>query len=690
MRQYHAQRPFLLELLRSLLPITFMGKAMLAALLVWFIDWVFVSGETLFGSSLLKKLFDYASLLGVIPLAYFAIKGAHWITEHLLWRLRRRLIVTYLLIGALPILLLLSLIVMAGYVVVLQASESLVSRHLDGYLEQSRAVSRSLARDLAEWDISSLGREQLRRRLQERADALALVLPDLTLSFSSPGPGGFAINIRRASPEGAEAQSLMTGESEPLPDWLRDEDEFHGLVIEEFPAGQRVVRARHLIKLKERSVATLQLSYPIGHNLCEHLRHSTDLEVLPGQARTYVVNTPDGPYLSNEEETSFPPGSFPIYKSARRWSSGDRVESEVLLLDVSFLYPSNIWQRVQQFKSGSAIGKIVFYTIVGLAGLSLCIALLAVGSAVYLTSSITGAVHQLYAGTKRVEAGDFDHEIRNTGRDQLGELAVSFNQMTRSIRELLRVSAEKQRLDQEMRIAAQVQFRLFPRSVPGTAKLDFAPGVCIPARSVSGDYYDYIDVAPGRVGIVVADVCGKGVSAALMMANLHANLRGQVGQESAGHVERIVQRVNLQLVDSVIDASYITLFYAEFNEKDNTLHYSNAGHNPPLLLRRKRSDEIEKLERGGTVLGLFRDVIFEEGDLKLESGDLLVAFTDGLVEARDPDNQEYGEERLISAIIEHRDLSAADVEKNILRSVKEWTSDAEQEDDLTLVVVKVR
>jgi hypothetical protein len=197
------ERPLLFELLRSLLPITFMGRAMLAALLIWFIDWVFVRGETLFGSSLLKKLCDYASLLGLIPLAYFAIKGAQWVTEHLLWRLRRRLIVTYLLIGALPILLLLSLIVMAGYVVVLQASESLVSRHLDGYLEQSRAVSRSLARDLAGWDIGGSDREQLRRRLQERADALSLVFPDLTLSLSSPGLNVFAINVGRASPEGA-------------------------------------------------------------------------------------------------------------------------------------------------------------------------------------------------------------------------------------------------------------------------------------------------------------------------------------------------------------------------------------------------------------------------------------------------------------------------------------------------------
>ncbi|MBO0800999.1 MAG: hypothetical protein J2P31_19450, partial [Blastocatellia bacterium] len=134
--------------------------------------------------------------------------------EHLLWRLRRRLIVTYLLIGALPILLLLSLVAMAGYVVILQASESLVSRHLDGYLEQSRAVSQSLVREIANWDISgSTGkdakqndREQLRRRLQERADALSLVFPDLTLSLNSLDPGGPELSVRRVSSKSSEAQ----------------------------------------------------------------------------------------------------------------------------------------------------------------------------------------------------------------------------------------------------------------------------------------------------------------------------------------------------------------------------------------------------------------------------------------------------------------------------------------------------
>src|SRR5262249_28386111 len=299
--------------------------------------------------------------------------------------------------------------------------------------------------------------------------------------------------------------------------------------------------------------------------------------------------------------------------------------------------------------------------------------------AVILTRSITGAVHHLYEGTMKVEAGDLDHEIPITGQDQLGGLSKSFNRMTGSIRELLRVSAEKQRLDQEMKIAAAVQSRLFPRIIPKSEKLDIAKGVCIPARSVSGDYYDLLDVAPGVIGVAVADVCGKGVSAALMMANLQANLRGQVQahydayhykvrltaqsestdarnevaadgaaaqataistdvrlgdvRQGANPAQRVVERVNQQVTESVMDASFITFFYAEFDERRSTLRYTNAGHNPPLLFRGERKDEerVRRLDVGGTVLGLFRDAEFEEEEIQLESGDMLVAFTDGLI-----------------------------------------------------------
>jgi sigma-B regulation protein RsbU (phosphoserine phosphatase) len=732
MSEHRTQKFPLLELIKSLMPITFMGKAMLVFALIWFINWAFGGEQTLFGSESLKKVVDFVSLLGFIPLIYLVIRGANWITRHLLWRLRRRLIVTYLLIGALPLLLVISLIVLIGYVIVAQSSTNLVSRQLDGYLEQSRAAATSLSRDIQQWDLRSLERDLLRRRLQERANALAPIFPELTLSVV--GENNLAVSVKGFSSEGAAEgagpQPQPLEDNDRLPDWLQNRNDFHGLVVEENNLRERMVRVRHIIKFTDPSPVIFQLNYPIGGSMCKHLGHTTDLEVKASQVLYPLVFTPTGVQPDEEEmaesrrgdgRAAWPPGSLPIYKTTTKWSTGKPLEGDVLLVDMSFLLPGKIWQRVQQFKSGSLIGNMIILAIFGLGIFFLLIALTAIVSAVFLTRSITGAVHHLYAGTKRVEAGDFDHEIPITGRDQLGALSISFNQMTRSIRELLRVSADKQRLDQEMKIAAEVQSRLFPRSVPRTRNLDFAPGVCIPARSVSGDYYDFLEVSPGVVGIVVADVCGKGVSAALMMANLHANLRGQVqayhdayqykmgvaaqsdeGGLSRSHpaerqahshpVQRIVQRVNQQVADSVIDATYITLFYAEFDEQDSTLRFTNAGHNPPLLLRSKKDGkpEIERLERGGTVLGLFRDFEYEDCVLKLHSGDILVAFTDGLIEAHGPQNEEFGEDRLIETIIKNPHLSAAEIERDILQSVREWTSDAEQEDDLTLVIFKVK
>jgi sigma-B regulation protein RsbU (phosphoserine phosphatase) len=440
--------------------------------------------------------------------------------------------------------------------------------------------------------------------------------------------------------------------------------------------------------------------------------------------------TPAGGQVDNAEPTVFQqsgqqtdeqiaiPTGIPIFKPVIEWRSGVRRERDVLIIDSAFLSPGSIWRRVQQFKSGSALGSVIYVVIASLAFVFFLIALAAIVSAIVLTRSITGAVHYLYQGTQKVEAGDFDHEIRIAGKDQLASLSGAFNQMTRSIRDLLRVSAEKQRLDQEMKIAAQVQSLLFPRSTPRTTALDFAKGVCIPARSVSGDYYDFLEVAPGVTGVVVADVCGKGVSAALMMANLQANLRGQVqvyhdaynlsltaqSESSAGRqtamarvaelqthpVRRIVKRVNQQVTESVMDSSFITFFYAEVDERKHALRYVNAGHNPPLLLRAKSAyKEIERLDKGGTVLGLFCDAEFEDAELNLERGDVLVAFTDGLIEAHNPDGEEFGEERLIQCLTKVAVQNATTIESEILRAIKEWTLGAEQEDDLTLVIFKV-
>ncbi len=718
----HGARKFpLLELIRSLMPITFMGRTMLAGIAVWFINWAFAKDQTLLGSEPLKKIIDVASILALIPPIYFAIKGARWVTQHLLWRLRRRLIVTYLLIGALPLLLVILLIGLMGIAVVIQSSTNLVGRRLDGYMEQSRASAVALSRDLSNWDVSRLDQDLLRQRLQERANALEPIFPELTLSVHGIEKNNLAVSVKGLSSENENTLRPQSIENQQLPEWLQNRNEFHGLVVEENEAGDRQVRARHIIKLANPTPIIFQLTYPAGETLCRHLKKTTDLEVKPGQVLGPLILTSSGAQFDKDEMAEIGdrggPAGWPIYKTVNKWSTGKQMQGDVLLVDNSFLQPSQIWRRVRQFQSGSTLGYAIVGSIAGLAILFFIIALLAIISAIFLTRSITGAVYYLYEGTRRVEAGDFDHEIPITGHDQLGKLSLSFNQMTRSIRELLSVSAEKQRLDQEMTFAAKVQSQLFPRSVPKCERLDFAPGICIPARLVSGDYYDFLEVTPGIIGIVVADVCGKGVSAALMMANLQANLRGQVqayhdtyslkvniaakqesrervigGSQSSHPVRRIVQRVNQQIVDSVMDASYITFFYAEFNEQSSTLRYTNAGHNPPLLLRWNGEGEpkIERLESGGTVLGLFREIEYEDADLKLESGDVVVVFTDGLIEAHNPQNEEFGEERVIETLIKHRHLSATKIERQILDAVREWTQDAEQEDDLTLVIFKLK
>lgn len=712
----------LAELIKSLAPITWMGRLMLAGVIVWFINWVLVEGDALFGSRSLKTIVDVASALAFVPLAYFLIRGARWTAGNLLWRVRRRLIVTYLLVGALPLLLMVALLTLVLLAVLAQSNVNLVGKQLDGYLEQSQASAQAISQDLDRLDATSFDAERMRRRLQERADSLGPIFPDVTLIVSRNGGAGgtdrgFNVTVRGPASEnvadgGPADNPPPPALTFPLPEWLLsrldDEREFHGLVVEEDRFARRRVHALSVIKLERQSATVFQLSYPISENLCAHLSHTTDLDVKPATANFPLILTPHGPQPdveSAETTGGFQGGGWPIFKAIAEWRTGNIRQNEALRVDPSFILPARIYQRIQQFKSGSAIGSAIVFGLAVLVVFFLLITLAAVSYAVVLTSSITGAVHYLYEGTMKVEAGDLDHEIPITGRDQLAGLTRSFNRMTGSIRELLRVSAEKQRLDQEMKIAAAVQSRLFPRSIPNSERLDIAKGVCIPARSVSGDYYDLIDVAPGVIGIVVADVCGKGVSAALMMANLQANLRGQTrayhdAYKNGAHplamaanpARRVVERVNQQVAGSMMDASFITLFYAEFDERASTLRYTNAGHNPPLLLCNEKRDGncVRKLDVGGTVLGVFCDTEFEEEEIKLQSGDTLVAFTDGVIEARNPLGEEFGEDRLIEVLRESAGLPAAEIEKRILRAVEDWTAEAEQEDDLTLVILKVR
>ncbi len=298
---------------------------------------------------------------------------------------------------------------------------------------------------------------------------------------------------------------------------------------------------------------------------------------------------------------------------------------------------------------------------------------------------------------------------------------------------------EEERLRRELAVASEVQQRLFPASAPEVEGLELA-GYCRPAREVGGDYYDFLQLENGQTGVAIADVAGKGISAALLMSIVQASLRSQATASQTGDnsLADLVSTMNRLIYRSTNEASYATFFYAQYDGAKRILTYTNAGHNAPLLLHSRRREyestlgslqslnasrasspdvpqpfttnksggvsvapfaqgierqpakSISKLETGGTVLGVFSESFYEQETIRLHEGDLLVAYTDGVTEAFNAEGEEFGEERLREILISSALRSADDVRRRIEEEVRGWSKGTEQHDDLTFVVMKVK
>lgn len=354
--------------------------------------------------------------------------------------------------------------------------------------------------------------------------------------------------------------------------------------------------------------------------------------------------------------------------------------------------PSRIVPRL--FGSLSALGNFVAIALIFVGGLFLVVEIVSFMISMRLTRTITRSVHDLYLGTKHVANADFSHRIPIRTKDQLSELAASFNGMTEQIQQLILEVKEKEKLESELEIAREVQAQLFPKGVPHLKTLELA-GVCNPARTVSGDYYDFVPVDSRWTAIVIGDIAGKGISAALLMASvqsaLHAQLaaldsvKTQIPSPSGPSTATIVARLNRQLYESTSPEKYATFYCAVYDDDSGALSYTNAGHLPPILVR---DGKASRLEVNGMVVGVMPEVSYDQIALQLQPGDLLAAFTDGITESENAQEEQFGEDRLAKLLIENAARPLEEIVEIVTRTVREWAYDLENQDDTTMLLAR--
>jgi sigma-B regulation protein RsbU (phosphoserine phosphatase) len=345
--------------------------------------------------------------------------------------------------------------------------------------------------------------------------------------------------------------------------------------------------------------------------------------------------------------------------------------------------PSRLNERL--FASLGDFGPLLTLILVVTAVIFLVLEAGALITGVVLTRRITSAVADLYDATRYIRRGDFTHRVRVQRRDQLGALGESFNEMTSSITELIEEQRKGQRLENEISIAREVQEQLFPQSIPQIEGVELA-AICRAARVVSGDYYDFIRLSPCRIGIAVADISGKGISAALLMASLQAALRSQAVLDANGSTAQLVSRLNHHLFHNTSDDRYATFFYGVFDSSTRTLEYTNAGHCAPVFVA---DGKVTKLDTGGTVVGLFDEAQYESGTINAPPDSLLVVFSDGLIEPENVYGEEFGTQRLTEEILRHREAPPQRMAESLIDSAEQWAGTPEQADDMTVVVARL-
>jgi sigma-B regulation protein RsbU (phosphoserine phosphatase) len=623
----------------------------------------------------IERSIPFSTFLGflcVAAIVYLFVRLLPWARNRLLWRLRNRLIVAYVLIAVVPIILVSTMLGVAMYLLYLQLGAHLLNDDLQARIDVLRAEGRAIADEISE--EAAQGTSPVTEAVFSRPDIAGLIAaarsawPDLQVSLNR-GRGLLRAGGDRGFAGFSEFRgrlwiaSVESGQTPGGPFTVFVGTPLTASFLDGLPSDLGPIQLTILEPSAQASPTGGDLmnssSYTFGQQVASSQRKlgpaANWLDIRVNGASTFVA--------SHVERGSEP--------------------SPATVLATFSLRPFAVNKRL--FTTVGALGPLLLDILLAIGVVFLILELAALVTGIILTRTITRSVADLYEATLHIRRGDFAHRVRVPKRDQLGALGESFNEMTGSITELIEEQRQRQRLENEISIAREVQAQLFPQSLPSLPGLELA-AICRPARVVSGDYYDFISLTPTRVGIALADISGKGIFAALLMASLQAALRSTATLDQGYSTAELVSRVNRHLFKNTSDDRYATFFYGVYDTAIHTLTYTNAGHLPPFLVTDGR---LESLGEGGTVVGLFEDPLYTQESVKVVPGTLLVAFTDGLTEPENVYGEQFGVERLTGEVWRQRRLPAESLANSLISAAEQWSGAPEQADDMTVVVARL-
>jgi sigma-B regulation protein RsbU (phosphoserine phosphatase) len=636
-----------------------------------------------------QVLSSIATVALAISLVYFIARLFIMIKRRLLWRVRRKLILSYIFIGVVPASLILVFFLLGASVFSMNVSAYLFKDGYDDVIRDTSVLSDGAAGEIAR--VPAAAAETIAR--VQRNGARTRNHPSLSMLFV-PTDGS---KLTRA----AAGEWKHAPVPETMPGWLGPAG-FEGTVVvpdADAPAGTALV----IRSVKPAMAGTTRLGYvvadiPIDGALVDQLYESTGIRAAVPVVRPTSSSGTEGenarPNTPQADEFLLFGRSVAFF-DAHDWLTGRNLRTTFSMkYRIPEIYGRLITAQSAQI-GGMSLAQVILWVLIFVAVLFLIIQMAALTMGLALARSITSSIHELFMGTERVRQGDFAHRIRISTKDQLGELADSFNQMTGSIENLLQTAAEKKRLEEELRIARQIQMSLLPRGpleMPGLG----VTALCVPAREVGGDYYDFFTLAHDKIGVLIADVSGKGTSAALYMAELKGLVLSlsQIYQSP----RQLLLEVNRIISENLDSRSFITMTYAVLDLGKGVMTYARAGHTPLIYLAGPGAADRDAqiLVPNGMVLGLRIDgaaqkfeELLEEDQIALNNGDVIVLYTDGITEAMNPANDLFGDQRLSRIIEEHGHLESGELRERILREIEAFVGGADQHDDMTMILIKI-